>query len=121
MQYPTAPNVDGLPTWLQVIVCVPFALGLLGAAFQGYRKRLIREPDTAAQTVIASIPDMSAIRQLTDTCRILCGHVESLNASFRDHTHYLRNKIEVDQELCQRLRELREEIVRSDRQRLGKG
>jgi hypothetical protein len=59
---------------------------------------------------------MTAVRQLTDQCRVLAEHVDSLNATFRDHTHYLRNKIEIDQELCMRLRELKEEIVRSDRQ-----
>jgi hypothetical protein len=114
--FPAPPNVEGLPPWLQVLVCVPFALALLIASFRTYRKAEAREPAGAAQTVVAAFPDMTAVRQLTDQCRVLAEHVDSLNATFRDHTHYLRNKIEIDQELCMRLRELKEEIVRSDRQ-----
>ena len=117
--FPAAPNVDGLPTWLAVLVSLIFGLATIGAAVGGYRKRADREPGGAGNTVLASIPDMSAIRQLTDQSRILCQQIESLEASMRDHTHYLRNKIETDQELCQRLRELKEEIARSDRQHFG--
>jgi hypothetical protein len=94
-------------------------LGAIIAAFLGYRKRAEREPGGAAATVLASLPDMSAIRQLTDQCRILSQHVESLCSEMRDHTHYLRDKIEVDREVCMRVREMKEELIRSDRQRLG--
>lgn len=117
--FPAAPNVDGLPIWLSVLVSLAFVLSTSFAAYLGYRKLDRREPSGAAQTVVASFPDMTAVRQLTDMCRVLCQQVESLDATFRDHTHYLRNKIEVDQEVCQRLRELREEIVRHDRQLRG--
>lgn len=115
--YPSAPNVTGLPLWLQVVVSLTFLLFTALAAFAGYRKRLDREPPGAAQTVLASIPDMSAVRQLTDICRILCERMDGVDATFRDHTHYLRDQIEVDRELCMRLRELKEEIIRHDRQR----
>jgi predicted membrane-bound mannosyltransferase len=114
--FPSAPNVEGLPPWLQVIVCVPFALALMIGALRTYKKAELREPAGASQAVVAAFPDMTAVRQLTDQCRVLSEHVDSLNATLRDHTHYLRNKIEVDQEVCQRLRELRDEIVRHDRQ-----
>lgn len=123
--YPAAPNVDGLPVWLQVVVSLIFVFATIVAAFMGYRKLDRREPTGAAQTVLASIPDMTAVRQLTDQCRVLCQQVESLDQTFRDHTHYLRNKIEIDQEMCMRLRELKEEIIRSDKQsarrRLSRG
>lgn len=119
--FPAAPNLEGVPPWLQVIVCVPFALALLLGAIANYRKKVDREPPGAAQTVLAAFPDMSAVRQLTDTCRELCHQFDRFESSFRDHTHFLRNKIEIDQELCQRLRELKEEIARSDRQRFHGG
>lgn len=113
-------NVDGLPLWLQVLVSIAVVLATFFAAFRGYNKVVEREPPGAAQTVLATIPDMSAVRQLSDICRVLCGEVEKLDATLRDHTHYLRDKIEVDREVCMRLRELKEEIIRSDRQRFGR-
>jgi hypothetical protein len=118
---PQAPNVDGLPVWLQVLVSVAFVLATMFVAAQGYRRRLEREPPGAGQTVLAAFPDMSAVRQLTDMCRVLSGEVQKLDSSMIDHTHYMRDKIEVDRELCMRLRELREEIIRSDRQRATRG
>lgn len=113
---PNPPNVDGLPVWLQVTVSLAFILATMAVAFAGYRRLERREPVGAAQTVLASIPDMSSVRQMVDVCRVLCVKIESLDDTMRDHTHYLRDKIEVDRELCMRIRELKEEIVRSDRQ-----
>lgn len=110
-------NLGAQPLVVQVIIALCIGLGAILTAYLGYRKRVEREPPGAAQTVLASIPDMSAVRQLTETCRVLCERIEQFDAAMRDHTHYLRNKIEVDQELCMRLRELKEEIIRSDRQR----
>lgn len=115
--YPAAPNVEGLPVWLQVVVSMAFVIVTGWAAARGYSKRAEREPRGAAATVLASFPDMSAVRQLNDVCRILCGEVEKLEGSIRDNTHYMRDKIDTDRELCARLRELKEEIIRSDRQR----
>lgn len=83
----------------------------------GYRKRVEREPGGAASTVLAAIPDMSAVRQLTDQCRLLCEHIEKLDATLSEHTYYLRNKIEVDTRLAHLVRELIDERIRSDRQR----
>lgn len=113
---PNAPNVDGLPPWLQIAATVAFLIATMAVAFAGYRRIERREPSGAATTVLASIPDMSSVRQLNEICRSLCHQVESLETALRDHTHYLRDKIEVDRELCMRFRELKEEIVRSDRQ-----
>jgi hypothetical protein len=112
---PQAPSIDGLPLWLQVLVTFIFVVTTAGAAFLGYRSRVEREPVGAATTVLAAFPDLTAIRQLTDQSRILCDHVERLDVSMRDHTHYLRDKIEVDRELCMRMRELKEEMVRPRR------
>lgn len=114
---PQPPNVDGLPLWLQIVLSLLFVVTTAGIAFVGYRQRLEREPSGAATTVMAAFPDMTAIRQLTDTCRLLCQNVEQLNATLTDHTHYLRNKIDVDAELAHRARELTDEIIRSERQR----
>lgn len=114
---PQAPNVDGLPVWLQVTVSLAFVLITGWVGWVGYLKRVEREPPGAAQTLVAAFPDMAAVRQLTEQCRLLCHAVESLDSGLRDNTHYLRNKLEVDAELSSRVRELRDEIVRSDRQR----
>lgn len=124
-------NLGAQPLVVQIIASIGIALGAAIAAFRGYRKRVEREPPGAAATVLAAIPDMSPIRALNDTCRMLCREVEKLESSvrdltsetsklestLRDHTHWFRDKIEVDRELCMRLRELKEEIVRSDQQR----
>jgi hypothetical protein len=117
-----APDLGAQPLLVQVIGAVGIGLGALLTAYMGYRKRVEREPPGAAQTVVAAFPDLTTIRQLTDQCRILCEHVAALTTEMSDHTHYLRNKIEVDRELCQRLREnkeetreLREELARQRR------
>lgn len=120
-EVPPAPNVDGLPPWLQVLLSLAFILTTMFVAVQGYRRRLEREPPGAGQTVVAAFPDMTAVRQLTDVCRVLCGEVQKLDSSMVDHTHYLRDAIEVHRELCMRVRELREEIIRSDRQKAQRG
>lgn len=114
---PQAPNVDGLPVWLQVFVSVAFVLSTIWVALRGYKRTLEREPPGAAQTLVAAFPDMTTFRQLTDQCRILSQYVDSLSAELREHTHFMRDEIEVQREMCMRMRELKEEIIRSDRQR----
>lgn len=109
---PQAPNVDGLPPWLQIVLSFIFIMTTAAVAFVGYRRRLEREPGGAATTVLAAFPDMTAVRQLTDQTRILCEHVDRLDGTMRDQLHYIRNKIDVDTELCVRLRELKEELAR---------
>jgi hypothetical protein len=42
--------------------------------------------------------------------------VQQLCKTIDDHTHYQRNTIELDREICQRLRELREELEHHRRQ-----
>jgi hypothetical protein len=114
---PQAPNTDGLPVWLQITVSLIFVAITAFMAFIGYQRRLDREPPGAASTVFAAIPDMSAVRQLTDQARIVAEHLDRVDASLRDNVHYLRDQIDVMRENSVRMRELREEIVRSDLQR----
>lgn len=115
--FPQAPNITGGTPSVQIIVALTFMFATIVAAWLGYRGRVEREPSGAAATVVAAFPDMTAVRQLTDQCRVLCGHVESLDATIREMTHHIRNGTETNNEVCQRLRELKEEIVRSDIQR----
>lgn len=108
--FPVAPNVEGLPTWLQVFVSLAFVAIMGWVAITGYRKRVEREPHGAAQTVLAAIPDMGAVRHLADVCVKLGACVESLESATREHTHHVRNLEETQRETCQRLRELKEEL-----------
>lgn len=106
--FPVAPNVEGLPPGLQITATIGFLLVSIYAVYSGYRKRVEREPAGAAQTVLASIPDMGAVRHLSDVCTKMTACIESLESSVRDHTHYVRNQSDLDREVCARLRELRE-------------
>lgn len=110
--FPQAPNVDGLPGWLQILVSITFLLITGGIAVRGYNKRVEREPGGAAQTVLAHIPDMGPMRHLGDVCTRLSACVESLESATRELTHFLRDLEQTEREVCQRLRELKEEMRR---------
>lgn len=109
---PQAPNVDGLPVWLQVVVSLVFVFATAAMAYRGLQKRTEREPQGAAQTVLASIPDMGAVRHLADVCVRLIHAVEGLETCIAELTHHERNHIEAERELCARLREVRERMDR---------
>lgn len=117
--FPTAPNVEGLPLWLQIFVSMAFIAVMGIAAVVGYRRNEARaeakEPSGAAQTVIAAIQDTGATRHLADVSLALSGDIQSLEREIRDNTHWVRNKHEQDRELCARLRELREALDRQPR------
>jgi hypothetical protein len=116
---PNAPQLEGLPLWLQLILTVAFGLGTLAVAFKGYRKGSVDA--TAAPTggqgeqiriLAASIADTGSQRHLADTVVQLTGAVINLDRGVGDLTHWVRSKFEQDREICQRLRELKEELER---------
>lgn len=108
---PQAPNTDGLPPWLQITVSIIFCLVTLAVALKGYRRGPEANP-TEPKATIAHLADMGAVRSLTDACYSLEREVATLCRLMSDQTHYLRDEIDVDRELCQRLRELREHLER---------
>lgn len=109
------PHVDGLPLWAQITISLVFGVAALLAAVSGYSKRqekaaTMTEPMTDAKLMAAAIVDMGALRNLADTNAKLIYAVEGLCRTIDEHTHFERNSIELDREICQRLRELREEL-----------
>lgn len=107
---PQPPNVDGLPGWLQITITLLFGIATLAVAVNGYRRR---QPDPIVAAPMAHIADMTAIRSLTDACHNLTGAIVSLERSIDDHTHFERQTAELQREICQRLRELKERLDRS--------
>lgn len=113
------PHIDGLPLWAQIAISLLFGLAALGAAYKGYFTR--SKPDVQAgdkQTAAilgASIADMGAIRHLSDCVIQLQGTIERLRSALDEHTHHERNSIELERELCARLRELREVLEKKRR------
>lgn len=108
---PQPPNVDGLPGWLQVTITLLFGAVTLIVGLKGYRSRP-RDDAPVIQAPMAHIADMSAIRHLTETCHTLCGAIVSLERSLNEHTHYERQSAELEREVAQRLRELKERLDR---------
>lgn len=111
---PQAPNTDGLPPWLQIAVSIIFCIVTLFVAAKGY-KRGPEAKSIDASATVAHLADMGAVRALTDACHLLHAEISTLNRLMSDQTHWLRDEIEIDRELCQRLRELREAIDRGPR------
>jgi hypothetical protein len=123
---PTAPQLDGLPLWLQVILSMAFGIAALAVAFRGYRKGStdagaspVDDQGSQVRILAASIADTGAQRHLADTIVHLDGSVvraieasTSLERSVTENTHWTRSKWEQDRELCQRLRELKEAMER---------
>lgn len=118
-EMPTQPPIDGLPLWAQLVISFIVGLATLAVAIKGY---LIKEkpsvtaadPSTAA-IMAAQIADMGAIRHLSDVCIELSGRVRNLTDALEESTHHHRVEIELDREICARLRELREAIERMPR------
>lgn len=109
------PAIDALPVWAQIFITILVGCATLGIALKGYlTKDRPATADTPQTTAIlaATIADMGAIRNLSDCVIRLDASVVRLTEAIDEHTHHERNSIELDRELCARLRELREVIER---------
>lgn len=117
---PTLPETSGLPVWAQILVSLLVCLATLGVAFKGYfnekPKPEIKGDAPATLTVAAAtLMDMGTLRHLSDVVVQLNAAVLSLTDAVNESTHYNRNEVEVQRELCGRLRALCEEIERQGR------
>lgn len=116
LKVPTQPPLEGLPLWAQIIISLAIGLATLGVAFKGYFNK--DKPDVApgdkqtAAILAASIVDMGAIRNLSDTVIRLDASVQRLIDTMTDAAHYERNNNEINRELCARLRALAEIMER---------
>jgi hypothetical protein len=108
---PEAPNVEGLPLWLQIGITLVFGVATLMAGLRSYRND--GEPKASVvhnPTTIAHLTDMAPIRHLTETLHTATAEIVSLERALRDHEHHMRQQTDLERELCQRLRELRERL-----------
>jgi hypothetical protein len=118
---PTLPATDGLPVWAQILVSLLVCLATLGVAFKGYfsgdktKSSATGDQHTTMTLAAATLMDMGTLRHLSDTIVQLHGAVLSLTDAVNESTHYNRNEVEVQRELCGRLRALCEEIERQGR------
>lgn len=117
---PSAPNIDGLPLWLQIFATILFGLATVWVAVRGYNRApsqpaasMVVSGEHVQQLHSAAIADMGAIRHLSDVCIQLTGKLDELNDTIREASHWTRNKYELDREVCARLRELRETLERT--------
>jgi hypothetical protein len=118
---PTQPPIDGLPLWAQLAISFLIGLATLGVAFKGY---LVKDKPTlspsepqSAAIMAATIADMGAIRNLSDCVVRLDASIVAMTRQIEEEIHYRRTAIELDREVCARLRELREVLE----QREGRG
>lgn len=112
---PQAPNVEGLPLWLQITITLLFGLATLGVMMLGYFQRAHPkggEVNEQARIISASFADMGAIRHLSDVCIQLCGNIERLEEAVREQTHHDRNRNDLLTETARRLREVIERLDR---------
>lgn len=114
---PTLPATDGLPVWAQILVSILVCLATLAVAFKGYFGNDKRTParvteSTQAVSLSAILGDLGAIRHLSDTVVQLNVSVIALTNVLNEGTHWNRNEVEIMREICQRLRELTEELER---------
>ena len=109
---PTQPPIDGLPVWAQLAISFVIGLATLGVAFKGYlvkdKPSVAAGDQQSAAILSASITDGFAMRVLNESIVRLDASVGRLCQAIDEQTHYERNNIELDREMCQRLRELRE-------------
>lgn len=104
---PNAPNLTGLPVWLQVSITLLFGVVTFLVALRGYFPRTRGPaPLNQAQHLI----DMAAINRLADVSHTLTGEIVSLERAIGELLHHLRANNDLNRELCQRLRELRERL-----------
>ncbi|HLP67182.1 MAG TPA: hypothetical protein VK181_06655 [Rhizobium sp.] len=117
---PTLPETSGLPVWAQILVSVLVCLATLGVAFKGYftdrpKNEIKGDQQTTVALAAATLMDMGSLRHLSDTIVQLNAAVLGLTEAVNESTHYNRNEVEVQRELCARLRSLCEEIERAGR------
>jgi hypothetical protein len=116
MKVPTQPPIDGLPVGWQIAISVIVGLATLAVAFKGYFIRdnpktgshIVPDSPQTAAIMAATIADMGAVRNLSDCVVRLDASIVRLCSTIDEHTHFERNSIELDREIAQRLRELRE-------------
>lgn len=111
---PTLPATDGLPIWAQVLVSILVCVATLAVAFKGYfgKGEGRSKGEESATLAGASVLDNLSMRQLSDALAHLSNDVVNLERTMGENTHWVRCKHEQDREICQRLRELREELER---------
>lgn len=119
---PNAPNVDGLPLWLQIFVSLVFGAATLAVGISGYLARKSggkTDEHQTARLLGATIADMGALRRLSDSCVQLDGHIITLSNqigrlddTLQDQIHWDRDRNELMREISQRLRELKERLDR---------
>lgn len=118
---PTLPETSGLPVWAQILVSLLVCLATLGVAFKGYfsgdktKPEIKGDQQTTMTLAAATLMDMGTLRHLSDTVVQLNSAVIALTDAVNESTHYNRNEVEVQRELCGRLRALCEEIERAGR------
>lgn len=109
---PNQPPIEHLPVVWQIIISLIIGVATLGVGFKGYfikdKPRLTASEPQSAAIMAATIADMGAIRNLSDCVVRLDASIVSLTRSIDEETYHKRNGIELDREMCARLRELRE-------------
>ena len=117
---PTQPPIDGLPLWAQLLISLVIGVATLAVAFKGYFNKekppSTNENPQSASLLAASLMDTGAVRHLSDVCIRLTGCVEKLTGAVEENTHFDRIGIDLNKEICARLRELREELERQGQQ-----
>jgi hypothetical protein len=110
---PQAPNIEGLPLWLQISLSLLFGAMTIIVGVRGYKQRDPVKHLDNAQIIGAHIADMGAIRHLSDTCSQLSGDISSLEQAIREQTHWDRDRNELLREMNARMRELRDLMRKS--------
>lgn len=102
---PSAPNIEGLPLWLQITMSVAFALATIWMAVKGYVPKPKLPPGADnAQIIGAQFADMGAIRRLGEICIELGTQMEGLEAAIREQTHWTREGNELSSRSFEALR-----------------
>jgi FKBP-type peptidyl-prolyl cis-trans isomerase 2 len=103
---PNAPNIEGLPVWLQIAITALFGIITLIVGLRGYtgRDKLAATPQSAV--------DVATLHRLIDSNHALAGELINLERSIGEHMHHMRQNNDLSREICQRLREVRERLDR---------
>lgn len=110
---PQAPNVEGLPLWLQILVSLIFLSVTVAVAVQGYKRQPSKTLGEGAQIIGAQIADVGAFRRMADVTVELTKSVDDLTAEIRslsrtedDNRHWMRQQNELLTEANRLLRSL---------------